>query len=50
MLSLKIIKIEEKTASLIENLLQVWESSVRATHLLSENEDRMPLGFMGIAK
>lgn len=36
---MKIIKIEERTASLIENLLQVWESSVRATHLfLSENE------------
>ena len=74
MLSLKIIKIEERTASLIENLLQVWENSVRATHLflseneinnikqyvpqalrdipilvIAENEDGMPVGFMGIS-
>ena len=72
---MKIIKIEKRTASLIENLLQVWESSVRATHLflseneinnikqyvpqalknvpilvVAENEDGMPVGFMGIAK
>ena len=72
---MKIIKIEDRTASLIENLLQVWESSVRATHLflseneinnikqyvpqalrdipilvIAENEDGMPVGFMGIAK
>ncbi len=35
---MKISKIEERTASLIAELLQVWESSVRATHLfLSED-------------
>lgn len=36
---MKIIEIQERTALLIEQLLQVWESSVKATHLfLSEKE------------
>ncbi len=35
----KIIEVKERTTSLIEQLLVVWESSVKATHLfLSENE------------
>lgn len=36
---MKIIEITDRTPSLIEQLLDVWESSVKATHLfLSENE------------
>ncbi len=36
---MKIIEIKERTLLLIEQLLNVWESSVKATHLfLSENE------------
>ncbi len=36
---MKIIKVKGRAASLIEQLLQVWESSVKATHLfLSQNE------------
>lgn len=36
---MKIIEIQERTALLIEQLLRVWESSVKATHLfLSEKE------------
>ncbi len=36
---MKIIEIKERSTLLIEQLLWVWESSVRATHLfLSENE------------
>lgn len=36
---MKIIEIKDRTASLIEQLLKVWESSVKATHLfLSQNE------------
>ena len=36
---LKIIEVKDRTTSLIEQLLVVWESSVKATHLfLSENE------------
>lgn len=30
---MKIIEIKERTPLLIENLLDIWESSVRATHL-----------------
>ena len=37
--NLKIIEVTERTAPLIEQLLNIWESSVRATHLfLSEDE------------
>lgn len=37
--NLKIIEVKDRTAFLIEQLLNVWESSVKATHLfLSENE------------
>lgn len=36
---MKIIEIKDRTALLIEQLLAVWESSVKATHLfLSEDE------------
>lgn len=36
---MKIIEVKDRTASLIEQLLKVWENSVRATHLfLSESE------------
>ncbi len=36
---MKIIEVKGRTASLIEQLLKVWESSVKATHLfLSEDE------------
>lgn len=70
---MKIIKIEDRTAPLIEQLLKVWESSVTATHLflsedeienikryvtkalkeipcliIAENENKIPVGFMGI--
>ena len=37
--NLKIIEVKDRTAFLIEQLLNVWESSVKATHLfLSEDE------------
>ena len=36
---MKIIEVKDRTATLVEQLLQVWESSVRATHLfLSDDE------------
>ena len=36
---MKIIEVKDRATSLIEQLLVVWESSVKATHLfLSENE------------
>ncbi|GFI02435.1 putative N-acetyltransferase YjaB [Lachnospiraceae bacterium] len=36
---MKIFEVKDRTTSLIEQLLKVWESSVKATHLfLSENE------------
>lgn len=36
---MKITEIQDRTAELTEQLLKVWESSVKATHLfLSENE------------
>ena len=36
---MKILEIKEKDSTLIQNLLNVWESSVKATHLfLSEDE------------
>ncbi len=37
--NLKIVEVKDRTTPLIEQLLKVWESSVRATHLfLSEEE------------
>ena len=73
--NLKIIEVKDRTAPLIEQLLKVWESSVRATHLflsedeiesikkyvpqalteipyliIIENENQIPVGFMGIVK
>ena len=36
---MKIIEVKERTAPLIEQLLTIWESAVRATHLfLSDHE------------
>ena len=36
---MKIIEVKDRTATLVEQLLNVWESSVRATHLfLSDDE------------
>ncbi|MEE0727505.1 MAG: GNAT family N-acetyltransferase, partial [Clostridium saudiense] len=36
---MKITEVADRNSMLIEQLLKVWESSVRATHLfLSENE------------
>ena len=71
---MKNIEIEDRPPQLMEQLLKVWESSVRATHLflsegaiediskyvpqalkeipfliIAENENQMPVGFMGIA-
>lgn len=71
---MKIKEVRDRTLSLTEQLLKVWESSVRATHLflsedeienikkyvpqalkeipfliVAENEDQIPVGFMGIA-
>lgn len=72
---MKIIEINDRNELLIEQLLDVWESSVKATHLflseneieeikkyvpqalneiphliIIENENQVPIGFMGIAK
>lgn len=72
---MKIIEVKEINTLLIELLLGVWESSVRATHLflseheiqdikkyvpqalseiphliILENENQVPVGFMGIAE
>ena len=71
---MKIVEIKERDSSLIQCLLAVWESSVKATHLflsdnernnikqyipqaltevpvlvVAENEQGVPVGFMGIA-
>ena len=52
---MQIIEVQEKTDSLVQELLQVWEKSVRATHLfLSENEivnikKYVPQALSGIA-
>lgn len=73
--NLKIIEVKDRTKPLIEQLLKVWESSVKATHLflsedeienikkyvpqalkeipyliIIENEDQIPVGFMGIVE
>ena len=36
---MKITEIEERTTALINQLLEVWEDSVRATHLFLSNEE-----------
>lgn len=71
---MKIIEVTDRNSLMIEQLLKVWESSVKATHLflseneiedikkyvpqalkeipyliVVENEDQVPMGFMGIA-
>lgn len=71
---MKVIEVKDRTEVLIEQLLKVWESSVKATHLflsdnelnnikqyvlqaltvvpvlvIAENENSIPVGFMGIA-
>lgn len=72
--TVRIVEIKERSPLLIEQLLKVWESSVKATHLflsdneindikqyvllalkdipvlvVAENEDGVPVGFMGIS-
>ena len=53
---MKIVEVKEKNSVLIENLLRVWESSVRATHLfLSEEEinnmkEYVPQALEGVPK
>ena len=71
---MKIVEVKERNPILIESLLDIWESSVKATHLflsddeinnikqyvpqvlndvpvlvVIENENRNPVGFMGVA-
>lgn len=36
---MKIIEVKDRTPLLIEKLLEVWESSVRATHLFLSNDE-----------
>lgn len=36
---MKITEVEDRTAELIDNLLKVWEDSVRATHLFLSDEE-----------
>jgi len=70
---MKISEVENRNKALIEQLVTIWESSVKATHLflsdseietikkyvpqalkkvphliIIENEDQIPVGFMGI--
>ncbi|MBU5429756.1 GNAT family N-acetyltransferase [Kineothrix sp. MSJ-39] len=37
---MKIIEVKDRTTTLVEQLLKVWESSVRATHLFLSEEER----------
>ena len=52
---MKIVEVEKRTDELVERLLVVWESAVRATHLfLSDEEIRkiqeyVPEALRGIA-
>ena len=36
---MRIIEVNKKTTTLINQLLEVWENSVRATHLFLSNEE-----------
>lgn len=36
---MKIVEVNERPSSLVEDLLKAWESSVRATHLFLSNEE-----------
>lgn len=36
---MKIVKIENRDSNLINNLIEVWESAVRVTHLFLSNEE-----------
>ncbi|RZT00567.1 GNAT family N-acetyltransferase [Cuneatibacter caecimuris] len=72
---MKIIEIKDRNPLLLKQLLEVWKSSVKATHLflskneieeikkyvpqalneiphliIVENENQVPIGFMGIAE
>lgn len=45
--NLRIIEVKDRTIPLIEQLLKVWESSVKATHLfLTENEIETIKGYV----
>lgn len=48
-----IVEVNKRTESLINELLEVWEDSVKATHTFlsnkeMENENHKPIAFMGI--
>lgn len=60
---MKIFEVKERTQELVNTLLEVWENSVKATHLflsdneilkevahliVIENENDIPIAFMGI--
>lgn len=51
---MRIIEVNERNAVLIQNLLDVWESSVKATHLFLSEEERnkikqyVPQAFTGV--
>ena len=36
---MNIVEVKDRTNVLVEQLLKVWESSVRATHLFLSNEE-----------
>ena len=36
---MKIFEVENRTSTLINNLLEIWEGSVKATHLFLSNEE-----------
>jgi len=38
-MNMRIVKVEERNERLIENLLEVWESSVKATHLFLSHDE-----------
>lgn len=72
---MKIVEVKNRNALLLEQLLVIWENSVKATHfflsekeiekiknyvpqalkevphlVIAENENQIPVGFMGIAE
>lgn len=36
---MKIVKVNSRTSTLINQLLEIWENSVKATHLFLSNEE-----------
>lgn len=43
---MKIFEVENRTSALINNLLEVWEGSVKATHLFLSNEEIENIKYM----